>query len=200
MRRPRSSRPDGACTFAADPGCDSAQCAPIWTDVVDPAVLRTRCCPCAADAPLAFDLHSFDAIVAIATDCQHVRLSLDGDPLRLDIVEGSVLDGAVRLEPAVVLERDVDVQLSAVRRLQALLAGRTLRAHPDKRLSRLVLALRVLDARAEEASVRTIALELLDTTGWPGDGEWMKSWVRRLIWLAERLQRAGPAAVLRHKI
>ncbi|KQX19146.1 MULTISPECIES: DNA -binding domain-containing protein [unclassified Sphingomonas] len=145
-------------------------------------------------------MRHFDATVAVMGDCQHVRLDGTGDSIRLDIIGGSALDGPVQLSPEIVLERDVDAQLSAVCRLRAMLTGGTLPAPTDKRLPRLILALRALDARAENASTRTIAVELLGTDDWPGDGDWMKSWARRLIALSDRLLCAGPAGILQRAV
>ncbi|WP_066961510.1 DNA -binding domain-containing protein [Rhizorhabdus dicambivorans] len=162
-------------------------------------MLRIRCEPCAADDPWAFRWPNRGGHAAVAPDRQHVRL--DGaEPLRLDVVAGSILDGPVRLEPALCLDRDVERQILAIRRLRALLAGDPLPVEPDPRLPRLVLALRVLDARREGASLRAIGTVLLDNSDWPGEGEWMKSAVRRLVALAGALQKAGPRGVLQRRL
>lgn len=116
------------------------------------------------------------------------------------MVGGSILDGPVRLEPALRLDRDVERQFLAIRRLHALLAGVTLPIEPDPRLPRLVLALRTLDACKEGASLREIGTVLLGNAGWPGDGEWMKSAVRRLVALASVLEKAGPRGVLQRRL
>ncbi|WP_150290012.1 DNA -binding domain-containing protein [Sphingobium estronivorans] len=71
---------------------------------------------------------------------------------------------------------------------------------PDRRMPRLVEALRVLDALACGASLTAIGAVLVGADriarDWPGDGEHLKSWVRRRVMLARRLQRAGPRGVM----
>ncbi|QEH81601.1 DUF2285 domain-containing protein [Sphingomonas sp. C8-2] len=183
-----------------DSSLDSGRCRPIWTAAVDPSVLRIRCEPCANGDPWAFRWPYRGGHAAVAPGRQHVRLDGDAEPLRLDVIAGSILVGPVRLEPALCLDRDVERQILAIRRLRALLAGDPLPVEPDARLPRLVLALRVLDARMEGASLREIGTALLRDADWPGDGEWMKSAVRRLVALAGALQKAGPQGVLQRRL
>lgn len=199
-RRPRSPSPDGACIFLPDPALDSRCCRPIWADSVDPAVLRVRCEPCDASSPFAFNWPAFQARASVARDRQYLLVGAGTASIRLDVVAGSALDGPVQLEPAIAFDRDLDRQLAAVCRLHAMLGGASPSAERDARLPRLVLALRALDARAEGASLREIATILLDEPDWPGGGEWMKSWVRRIIKLAGKLVEAGPRGVLRRTV
>jgi hypothetical protein len=63
----------------------------------------------------------------------------------------------------------------------------------------LVEALRVGDAIAAGASQRAIGLGIYGGD-WPGDGEHLKSRVRRMIPLAAALFRAGPRGVLAGRI
>jgi hypothetical protein len=67
--------------------------------------------------------------------------------------------------------------------------------HAEPRLARLVLGLRVLDARRGGASLRDIAHGLFGECDWPGDGDCIKSRVRRLVALSEAMERAGPVGV-----
>lgn len=133
-------------------------------------------------------------------DRQHVRLDGIPEPLRLDVVAGSILDGPVRLEPALCFDRDVECQILALRRLYRLLGGAPIPFAPDMRMPRLVLALRALDARKEGASLREIGTVLFEDTDWPGDGEWMKSAVRRIVALARTLEQAGPSGVMQRTV
>lgn len=190
----------GGCTFAPDPTLDFARCGPIWSKAVDPAVLDTRCRPCQAEETLSFSLERYHACVASAPRSEHVRLDIAHDPIRLDIIDGSVLGGPVMLEPALSLRRDLRWQLASLHRLEAALRGKACRQLPDPRLARLLLALRALDACAEGASLRTIAHELLGARDWPGDGECVKSQARRLVSLAEALYHAGPRGILHRLI
>lgn len=98
------------------------------------------------------------------------------------------------------IERDLDCQIATMRRLWAMLRGAAERAETDTRLPRLILALRAFDARTEGASLREIATALLDEFSWPGDGDWMKSWSRRIVELAAQLVQVGPRGVLRREI
>lgn len=107
-----------------------------------------------------------------------------------------MLEAPVRLEPVIALDRPLAPQLVTLERLHALIHGHAFRRPTDPRLARLVIALRALDARAETASLREVAIVLFDNHDWPGEGEWMKSRVRRLLNLAEHLQRAGLAGIL----
>lgn len=194
------SPPAGGCTFAVDTAHDSARSAPIWSESVDPAVLIACCRPCTAEEPLSFSLEGHTAQIAIGFSREHIRLEDAGKPIRLDIIDGSVLNGPVILEPVLSLRPDLHWQLTTVQQLQAMLTGRHYSPRPDPRFARLLLALRALDACAEGASLRTIAQELLHAHDWPGDGEFVKSRARRLVCLAKALYRAGPRGVLTRTI
>lgn len=169
---------------------------PIWADSVDPAVLRARCIPASEGDLLAIDLRRLPITIAAGDDGEHIRWDVVGGPVRLDVVEGRALDGAVRIEPAIALDRALEPQFGAVRRIRALLGGEVCEPAADPRLPRLILALRAIDARSEGASLREIAIGLLGEDDWPGDGEWMKSWARRVVTLAVMLNCAGPRGVL----
>jgi hypothetical protein len=58
------------------------------------------------------------------------------------------------------------------------------------------MALRAHDARADGASLREMATELLAPGEWPGPGECRKSAMRRLVAMGEKLVRQGPLPVL----
>nr|NUR36575.1 DUF2285 domain-containing protein [Sphingomonas sp.] len=122
-----------------------------------------------------------------------------GTSLRLDIVGGTVLAGPIVLEPFVALE-NLESQIVAIRRLDALLRNVPPRRENDARLPRLVFALRALDGRADGASLRDLAIGIFGALEWPGDGDNVKSRVRRLVNLAEKLRRAGPRGVLAREV
>jgi hypothetical protein len=129
--------------------------------------------------------------------CEHVRLHLPDGDLRLDMVDGSLLDEMVSLQPLIDVDREIDEQLISVRRVAGYVRG-SLKISHDQRLLRLVEALRVSDAVATGASLRDIGLGGFPGQDWPGDGEHLKSRVRRRIELARKMKRAGPRAILRH--
>ncbi|MEO1168733.1 MAG: DUF2285 domain-containing protein [Pseudomonadota bacterium] len=127
--------------------------------------------------------------------------------LRMDVVRGDALAGPVRLafhlrdDDALTFKID---SLSQWMRLSGKVGGARWRLRSDRRLTRLVEALRVGDAIADGATLREIAAVLrADKAGmldWPGAGDSIKSWVRRRVDLAWRLRVAGPSAVLHHSV
>lgn len=185
----------GGFTFACDPADDCARVAPIWTAAVDPCVLDVR----ASDTPgfngPTLDIARHSARIVAADSSEHIGIPFEGGILRLDVIAGTVLAGAVSIQPAVRLGTALEHQLRAVRKLDAMIAGRACRAAPDRTLRRLILALRTLDAYRDGASLREIGLALVGSP-WPGDGEHVKSKTRRLVDLARQLEMAGPAGVL----
>ena len=88
-------------------------------------------------------------------------------------------------------------QLAEFRRLGAFARGRPLDERAaTPRLQRYVLALRVIDALGEGATLRTIGETFIRAGDWPGRGESTKSAARRLAGFAHRLWSGGPATIL----
>lgn len=177
-----------------------AEVTPVWSADVDPRVLRVRCHAAGVGDLFGFDIRGHDARIALAPGCEHLGLIVGGKDLRMDIVEGTVLSGAVRIEPVLDLDRELEPQLLAVRRLDRLLRGLSWDRARDARLPRLVLALRALDALAAGISLRGIAAGILGARDWPGDGDCEKSRARRIVDLAKALRRAGPGGVLQRQV
>lgn len=119
--------------------------------------------------------------------------------LRLDVISGTLLAGPVILELGLTLDQ-VERQITEVRKLSALVQNVPPRGQIDPRMNRLVLALRALDARTEGASLRDIANGIFSVAEWPGEAENVKSRVRRLVSLAQKLRRAGPRGVLQREL
>ncbi|SBV32277.1 protein of unknown function [uncultured Sphingopyxis sp.] len=86
-------------------------------------------------------------------------------------------------------------QLAEFRRLVALTRGQPLAAVTRPRLYRTVLALRVIDALGEGASLRTIGEAFVRASDWPGRGESTKSAARRLRTAALAIWNAGPRSI-----
>lgn len=191
----RSSR-GGGCTFAEDPVRSCAEVTPIWSVDVDPCVLRVRCHACQAGDDGAFDIRRHHVRVARGCRGEHVCIEVGGEPIRLDAIDGSVLGGPVQIEAAIMAGRNLDAQISSLKRVDRIVRGIDARAPPDRHLARLALALRTLDARTCGASLRTIAGVILAAPEWPGDGECVKSSARRLVALADALRCAGPASIV----
>ena len=87
-------------------------------------------------------------------------------------------------------------QLAEFRRLVGLARGQPLAAITPPRLYRVVLALRVIDALGEGATLRTIGDAFVRAGDWPGRGESSKSAARRLRTAALAIWRAGPRIIL----
>jgi hypothetical protein len=189
----------GGFTFACNPADDCTRVVPIWTATLDPCVLAAR----ARDTPglngPTLDIARHSARIVADDSGEHIGIQFEGGILRLDVIAGTVLAGAVSIQLAVRLGAALEHQLRAVRRLDAMIAGRPCRAGPDRTLRRLILALRTLDACRDGASLREIGLALVGSD-WPGDGEHVKSKTRRLVDLARQLEIAGPAGVLHFTI
>ena len=170
---------------------------PVWSAAVDPRVLGVRCFrePDDGRGSLLGRAHRWRVVVG-ENACEHVWLVSGGEPLRIDVMAGSIRDGCVRIEPAVDLRRDLQPQIAALRRLDRLMQGMAWTSFEDKALPRLVLALRVADARRHGCSLRQVARDVLGLHDWPGDGEWAKSSTRRLIALANILARSSVAQLL----
>jgi len=200
LREPsRSVWRGGAYIFASDPSLDYPLAAPIWSAGLDPTVISAVALPCGPSTPLKFQIDRYDHCVAIGGGVEHVFFRCCGTSLRLDVIAGTVLAGAVTLEPGLRLDR-IDSQIDPIHALAAILRLEKPPDLRDARLPRLVLALRAIDARREGASLRDIARGLFEATDWPGDGDHIKSRARRLVTLSERLWQAGPAGVLTHVV
>lgn len=183
----------GGCTFAADPALDCTRAGYLWTADADPSVLRARIARTETAKP-SIDITALRRCEFQRDRSLHLRLKLlDGD-LRLDLVDCRQLAGLTAIEPAVDLSRDLEPQLLSIRRLAKLARGVSSEMI-DQRVNRLVEALRVADAIAEGASLRRIGLGMFGGD-WPGDGEYLKSRVRRRVHLSGDLFRAGPNGVL----
>lgn len=88
-------------------------------------------------------------------------------------------------------------QLAEFRRLVAFARGRPLDERAaTSRLQRYVLALRVIDALGEGATLRTIGETFIRAGDWPGRGESTKSAARRLRIAALAIWRAGPRIIM----
>jgi hypothetical protein len=175
----------------------------IWSAAYDPCVLTVAALTPGAVVDDLFDLTRFGsrAIVARGADREHVAITDGAVRLRLDVVRGSVCAGPVMLEHRMFGALAPGYFAIALQQLASLCRmGRAAqwREPADPRLPRLIQALRVLDALADGASLRSIAAALPGdgVADWPGPGESTKSRVRRLVDLARRLEAGGPAAVL----
>ncbi len=207
FRAPRltTSSTAGGSIFAEDPARSYETARIIWSAAVDPTVLTVSACA-AGDG--FFDLTGTSYVAAVdRRGHEHIAALGRTGLLRLDVVAGTVLAGAVALRVHLDCTTAIVPKLSALDRLLRFLGihdpGRR-PTRPDPRLARLVEALRVADALTDGASLSRIAAVLLGTQraadAWPGDGDDIKSSVRRRVALARRLTSGGPTGVLQRKI
>ncbi|MCG7349865.1 DNA -binding domain-containing protein [Sphingomonas sp. ACRSK] len=125
----------------------------------------------------------------------HILLHLLRATLQLEGLAGAFGDGPQPVSALIDHGRFLEPQFESVRRLDAFLRGREPPPDVGTRFGRLVEALRVGDAIAAGASQREIGLGIYGGE-WPGDGEHLKSRVRRMVPLAAELIRIGPRGVL----
>jgi hypothetical protein len=168
---------------------------PIWTAAANPRLLTVV----PARSGPALDLARIGHRAAYIGDRCHVLLHLPRETLQLEGLDGAFDDGPRRISALIDYGRALEPQLESVRRLDTFWSGREPPTDMGTRFGRLVDALRVGDAIAAGASQRAIGLGIYGGD-WPGDGEHLKSRVRRMIPLAAALIRAGPRGVLAGKV
>lgn len=181
----------GVCTFAEDPSRNCAIVRPIWSAAMDPCVLRARAVPATNNASYAFDASLLAARIAIGTSCEHVLLDAVGGPVRLEVIEGTMIAGPVALRFDVICDDRLPHQLAALQRLS--------RPSPYRRheqLARKLFSLEAFDTHAAGATLRETARLVLGPGDWPGTGDHRKSQVRRMIAAGARMIEEGPGAVL----
>jgi hypothetical protein len=150
----------------------------------------------ATTAPDATNICHFDPRILPDAAGEHVRFIVHGEVFRLDVVSGTVMSGPVHLTYLLAQDGWLARQMDTIRRLEQRLAGGPGQVEGASRIARSAIALRARDARADGASLRQIATELLGAGEWPGPGEYRKSAIRRLVSMGERLVRQGPLPIL----
>ena len=167
----------------------------MWRADVDARVLSVVAR--ATTAPDATDIRRFDPRVVPDADGEHVRFIVHGEAFRLDVVSGTVVSGPVHLTYLLARDGRLARQMDTIWRLEQGFAGTGPgQGEGASRIARSAVALRACDARADAASLREIASELLGAGEWPGPGEYRKSAIRRLVSMGERLVRQGPLPIL----
>lgn len=183
----------GGCTFAETPRRPAPAARLLWSATFDPSVLLARPARSRVSAAEAPSLATFLSVT---------------DDERLHAVIGSVHHG-VRIDVAGCLQTlplgrltfpfTISVaprQIAEFRRLVAFARGRPFAERArTRRLDRIVLALRVIDALGEGASLRTIGEAFVRAGDWPGRGESTKSAARRLRTAALAIWNAGPRTI-----
>jgi hypothetical protein len=191
MQRRQRSPPTGGCTFPENPAHSCALVLPIWSAAADPRVLAVRASPCRGRDERSFDFREADRVVRSPAG-EHVLIDRDGPPFRLDIIEGTVLSGPTSLSFDLSDDDRLEDKLAVIR---AFVGKRVVTRHHLQLAGRLQ-ALHAADARTAGASLREIAELILGPGDWPGDGEYRKSLIRRMISSGKRMVQAGPHIVL----
>ncbi|WP_189338497.1 DNA -binding domain-containing protein [Sphingobium sp. SCG-1] len=164
----------------------------MWSAIADPCVIAVRVGPVEHDGARVFD--ASDPAVRVLRGSVHEHLLVDRDDMaiRLDVIVGTVLAGQVSLRFDLPDDHHLEAQLAAIRAF-------TSAVPPGRRhlqLARRVHALHATDARDDGASLREIADLVLGPGEWPGDGEYRKSMVRRMLASGDQMRRDGPRAIL----
>lgn len=205
---PVSSRA-GGCTFAENPTRSCAQALPLWSAAVDPCALTATARP-KSRGGIAFDVAVWADRACVRVDLagrELAAITISGRSFRIDIVAGTLQRGPVALEFHLRAVPGIALQIDAMCAFLDVTGVATAPRRPldrDRRLQHLIEALRVLDALRDGASLREIGAALLGgeriARYWPGDGDHLKSWVRRRVALARTLEHAGPGAILARSV
>lgn len=167
---------------------------------MDPHVLAVRTvkgsAACGGDRFAAFDLRRFCAHILTGAGCEHVLLDLEGMAVRLDVLQGSLREGAVFLCVELPLGPRLAARLDALQDFRAIAGRGTVRHKSMRTLEERFRALSAFDAWLAGASLRAIAEAQFGPGEWPGEGEHRKSSVRRLIGKGRAMVLAGPGAIL----
>jgi hypothetical protein len=186
-----------------DPRLGAGEARPVWRDAIWPA-LRAA----AVTAERAADRFDVRALGPLATvvlgprGAQHLLICDGRSSLRIDVVEGSLLDGAVALEFRLAGSAGLERRLGLLR--QWLLLRRTGRLPPPPRASghaRQIALLRAHDALASGATQRQIAEQLLGRSplprAWRLDDPSLRLRAQRLARGARAMAAGGWTALLR---
>jgi hypothetical protein len=188
----------GGCDFA--PGTETGGGSALWTPAALPSVITLTEQPTdIADPKFTLPASAVD-IAKDSGDVDHV-IEHHGTTLRVHLHED------VTGQPAVLLPLDqlFEIRASAAVRLWRCLSGRKLgrdpAALPKARRDRLILGLRALDARLENASYREIAAALFaapDVTGRAWKSHDLRDRAIRLVKFGLGMMRGGYRSLLLH--
>lgn len=179
----------------------------LWSIDVQPSVLCVEARHREQDDLSAFDLRRWrqhSTLVVGPAEREHLLLSGYGQRLRLDVVAGTVREGAVDLRYLFTPDSDTEPAITTLRRFLCMLRTGNVPALPTDRglaTRRSIDAVRVHDALATGASIRDIAILLFGAdrvrSEWHAPGEALKSQCRRLIAHARHMADGGYKALLR---
>jgi hypothetical protein len=183
--------------FGEAPEIDGAHARLMWSAGVDPFVLKVE----ARCTGAGFDLQRVAQFATVVIDEQsheHVVLSNGKQRIRIDIEDGTMLNGPVSLKIICHTPMDAPTAMSTLSRASLLWRlGRmpNTEQKADQKMQRLIAALRVYDALASGASRQNIARALFGddrvAKEWNSTSDAMRSTVKRLIRLSQHLAAGG---------
>lgn len=183
----------------------------VWTAAVDPSVVTCTAEPIASNHPDAFCLDRLSlptTTIVSATGAEHLAISDGLKRIRLDVVEGTLFDGPVRLHYRIAGFADAESHLMTLQRLLALhrLGQFALGLHPrETKAKRWAMMLRAHDLSTAGASQREIAVELFGGSAsaeWRTRSDYLRLRIQRLLRDAGTMIDGGYLDLLRgsHKL
>lgn len=191
--------------FADDPTERYLDSGIFWAASADPSVIRVRAEHGHTDSDDYVDirrLHADTTVLRLANGTEYVRLASGSNSISLEVTQGTVLNGPVRLISLIENFRTVPAQIQTLERLHTLWRLRKFRKkdfRPDRRNRRWLLALRALDLDEAQYSHREISNMILnddDPLVWRREKNSLRARVRRLIALGRDLRDGGYIAIL----
>ena len=185
------------CLNVEDPALPAPEGAILWSSALDPSVLRCVAMPAAIGQAGAFDLGRCGekaALVAGRAGAEHILIGATPGGLRLDVLEGTLLQGPAMLRYDFSAVSNIEPLLAPLRAFHHLCRTGRLSLPPLRKRQhdrRVVDALRTHDARQAGASIRDVGILLFGARRvaeeWSAPGEALKSHCRRMIALARRM-------------
>ena len=178
----------------------------VWSAKVDPSVMACTADPVAVDHPDAFEIRclSLAATTVVGTSgVQHLAISDGLKRIRLDIIDGTLLQGPVRLHFQLAGFSDTELQLLTLQRLVAFhRLGRFARGlHPrETKAERWMMMLHAHDLSLAGASQREIAVALFGPEAsreWRTRSDYLRLRIQRLLRDANGLIHGGYLDLLR---
>ena len=172
----------------------------VWSASVDPSVVACAAEPIASNHPDAFcpgRMDIYTTTILSASGGEHVAISDGFRRIRLDVMEGTLSDGPVRLHYRLAGIADAEPQLLTLQRLLALhRLGRFARGlhPPETKSKRWVMMLHAHDLSAAGASQREVAGALFGTaaaTCWRTRSDYLRLRIQRLVRDAEGMINGG---------
>ncbi|QCB55852.1 DUF2285 domain-containing protein [Sphingopyxis sp. PAMC25046] len=197
----RAELPDGSLDATGllgwiDPALAAPQARPIWSIDRDPHVLRGRPAGRGCASEDLFDILAVAPLVSVAVDAAHREHWLVSDgrwSVRLDLNDGTLLGGPIRVEHRIAGIVSAKPKLEALRQFLVLAQMGTLPASMmprERKAGQWILELRTGDALLDDASQQDIARALFSLAiaprRWRLESASYRLRVQRLVRIARR--------------